>query len=1103
MAIRRHASNPSRKVRSRNAKGAASTDGRQNRNTRRKGAAKRRDDNGQSMAVGATPVASRIPPGNLEIPDCVDSDVLSNLTRPTKTGGYGCYYCRFYQWVKGADLSNWSGTRDIKRKHEIKTHCVQGHGSDSPIILFVGDSPGFFEDKTGIPFVGKVGDILQSYIESIGLRADDYRLTNVVRCRPPDNDTPTIAQCRACSPYLAWEIQKTKPKFIVPLGKIALQVVAGNKDMRITSMVGRAFDTTVAGHECTVFPMMHPASLLYDATDARTSEYGIHFDTLYDLAFNDGVDARKLATNTRHRKAGNWRAVTCPTEAKWLLYNMRRAGKPVAFDVETDSFSPYRHDAVLACVGFSNKEGTGFSIPVDIAKPHFVNDILREIQLLERENKKEQDALDKEISDGVKVTRTRTRKVEEHTAIRLAKISSLRIQMRKAERVQWTEAERESVFKEMWRLLTDPNVEKIAHNAKFDCQWVQMALAGPLGGEVTPHPFDTMLAHFALVNEERGTHRLDDLVVRFLPEMGRYWDAQKEATAAAGHKADAADDQERSTFLTDFETILGPYNAADVDACVRLYNMLTTLEDVEFEFNVTPQMEFVANTFMRRASAALTRMEIAGVALDVDIAKKMIEKKYEPEIKRRLFEIKTHPIVREYVIDRLIKDRRFEGFNWNSSQQMQDVLFGGTWFEEERKGHDKPRRVWVPGKRYFGYKAIKRSDPKKPTSGLSTDKQVLNMIRMEHGCEFCENIMEGKLDEKVVGTYLKPMIEHAELFDGKVHGRFNLHGTTTARLSSSNPNLQNIPNKSGGDVKRLFVSRWPDGLIAAADYSQMELRILAALSGDEGMLETYFDDKDLHLRTCLRIFNLSAKQYEALDPKEQKMKRTIAKRVNFGIAYGIGGPGIVNALQKEWPPVVISVDDASSYIDGFYDEYPGVKEWIERVENQIKSQGYIDSVFGRRRRLPDVFSMDTEKQARALRQGVNHCIQSPASDMNLTALTLMSEELTHGRYRGVHAHLIATVHDSDLFDVHAQNAVDVIDLIDSVMPNLPKCGHRVWGKKFSWKWLQGIPIKIDREIGVNWRDTVDLPSEVNSDVIAEALDESRRKRDELDGALGV
>jgi len=259
------------------------------------------------------------------------------------------------------------------------------------------------------------------------------------------------------------------------------------------------------------------------------------------------------------------------------------------------------------------------------------------------------------------------------------------------------------------------------------------------------------------------------------------------------------------------------------------------------------------------------------------------------------------------------------------------------------------------------------------------------------------------------------------------------------------------------------------GSIFAADFSQIEVRVSASLAQEPSLLKAYAEGADVHLLTMCRIFHLTmdqAKELEKADPKRYKKQRTIAKRIVFGVLYGIGAPGIVNTLRQEG--IIVDEEEAQEYIDAFFRAYPAIRRFIDDTCDFIYENGYALSPFGRRRHLPDIHSEDFGKINRAKRQGPNAVIQSTASDMMMTAIILIYRALRKGKYQ---SRLVMTVHDSIVLDCLRSEVAEVSKLVLHIMENLPELSAGVWGDDYDWSWLR-CPVMADGEIGLNWRDCV-------------------------------
>ncbi|HEX3015434.1 MAG TPA: DNA polymerase, partial [Desulfobacteria bacterium] len=271
---------------------------------------------------------------------------------------------------------------------------------------------------------------------------------------------------------------------------------------------------------------------------------------------------------------------------------------------------------------------------------------------------------------------------------------------------------------------------------------------------------------------------------------------------------------------------------------------------------------------------------------------------------------------------------------------------------------------------------------------------------------------------------------------GKVHTSFNQTITATGRLSSTEPNLQNIPIRLelGRRVRKAFVPAEPDMVILSADYSQIELRILAHISGDESLLESFRKEEDIHTRTASEIFGIP------LDEVTSEMRRR-AKAVNFGIVYGISDFG----LSRD---VGVSKREAKEYIDNYFARYPGVRKYIDNVIAEARTNGYVTTVYKRRRNLPDLFSSNRMKQAFGERTAMNTPIQGSAADIIKLAMVKIDEAL-----RGYRTRMLLQVHDELIFEVPQDELPQIKELVRTTMETaLPL----------------SVRLKVDMKSGPDW-----------------------------------
>jgi DNA polymerase I-like protein with 3'-5' exonuclease and polymerase domains len=627
------------------------------------------------------------------------------------------------------------------------------------------------------------------------------------------------------------------------------------------------------------------------------------------------------------------------------------------------------------------------------------------------------------------------------------------------------EHEREELFELIGGLLEDEDVEKVLQNGKFDDKHITHAT-----GYSIVNYRDTMLTHLVL-DERQGTHGLKELAYGHTG-MGGY----EKALDYYIETHPEANPKKGGSYANIPGEILFPYAAMDADVTYRVDESL--LADKDYTSN--PKLQTLAETFLPALSVVLSDMEYEGAQIDPEVVEQLDEK-YTTEMAEKTREVAEHPAVVEYAADPN-KTGEAGVFNPGSHQQLQDVLFGvmgETPINLTKGGKErialryntavaawrKKRRGSKPRFQASVRAAVKAEEWRL----FATDAEVLHELE-RNGNELCPLILGYRSAETLYGTFVKPLKYNLDPW-GRIHGNFNIPGTVTGRLSSDDPNLQNIPNKGGALIKSAYVSRFgAEGLIGQADYSQVELRVAASLFDETAMIDTYLRGEDMHLNTTLDVFNLTRAQYDALDAHEQKRLRTQAKRINFGILYGGGPPALQNALRKEGD--FISLDECAELIERYFEVRPKLKKGIEKLETLVRETGYLESFTGRRRRIPEVFSEDEEIVSRALRQSVNFPVQNGASEMTLMSLVLIWKEM---QKRGYRSKIILTVHDSIIFDLHVDEAYEVMALAKYIMEHVVELSAEVF-PGLDWSWLK-VPVVCDCELGVDWRGLVGFDPE--------------------------
>ncbi len=327
---------------------------------------------------------------------------------------------------------------------------------------------------------------------------------------------------------------------------------------------------------------------------------------------------------------------------------------------------------------------------------------------------------------------------------------------------------------------------------------------------------------------------------------------------------------------------------------------------------------------------------------------------------------------------------------------------------------------------------------KKTKTGYSTSAEVLEELYGVH--EIIEHIIEYRTLTKLKSTYVDTLPGYVHPETGRVHTVFKQAVTATGRLSSVEPNLQNIPVRmeEGRRIRKAFVPGFENWVLLSADYSQIDLRALAHMSGDENLIETFRKGIDIHQRTASEIFKVP------LDQVTPDLRRK-AKAVNFGIVYGISDFGLARGTG-------VTREEAKAYIERYLDSYPGVRRYMQEVVVQGREKGYVSTVLGRRRYLPDLLSSNRTVRAMAERMALNAPIQGTSADIIKLAMLSVDKEL---RERGLRAKMLLQVHDDLVLEVPLDELEEVALLVKNCMENA-----------FELK----VPLEVEVKVGANWYD---------------------------------
>lgn len=558
------------------------------------------------------------------------------------------------------------------------------------------------------------------------------------------------------------------------------------------------------------------------------------------------------------------------------------------------------------------------------------------------------------------------------------------------------------------KVVENPKVTKVGWNLKFDLQIFEL-----YGIYVRGTVLDGMLMKY-LLNEERPND-LKSMVRRYLPEHGDY------------EKADKFD-----KIPWDKKPLeqLCKYGCQDTDYTLRLSMFF---ENKLIEIGMYPLLRHL----IMPASRVLQHAEKTGLYLDRKFNQELLES-YKPKIDQATSGCLNLPRVKRFsrwlIQERISKyissiERELEDLDYSDpkdarkiasrEQKISNIRAGVFTTKKELEltrdinlGSPVDLPMLLYSEKGFKFPIIKYTKDKttnRDTDKPSTDEDTLVELRLSiknpesPKAIFLDNLLKLRGLKKMYTTYIEGWHDKVQ-DDSKLHGRFLIHGTTSGRLSSQEPNLQQIPKTSvDPNIKKQLVA--PDGkLYMALDYSQAELRIMAHLSGDETYLEAFAKGQDPHLAIAAKKYGVSYEEaYKAYSDEQHpdhnlwKNRRKQAKQICFGIIYGIQKKLLAVKLSDPKAGIIVTPDEAQQQLNEFFYEHPKIKKFMIHQEKVLIKHGYIKSLFGRKRRLPQVYSDNEQEAAYAVRLSVNMPCQSAASDMNLFASVLNYWKMRQGK----------------------------------------------------------------------------------------------------------
>lgn len=485
--------------------------------------------------------------------------------------------------------------------------------------------------------------------------------------------------------------------------------------------------------------------------------------------------------------------------------------------------------------------------------------------------------------------------------------------------------------------------------------------------------FDTLLESYVLQTSTR--HDMDSLALKYL-----------------GHKTITFEDiagkgKHQLTFDQIPLDIATEYAAEDADITLQLHEYLWP--KIKENKNLRTVFESIEMPLMR----VLAKMERRGVLIDPELLKQQSE-----SLKSKI---------------NLLEEKIFYeaglNFNLNSPKQLQEILY---------------ERMGIP--------VLEKT----PTGQASTAESVLQELANNY--EIAARILEYRSLSKLKSTYTDKLPLQIHPTTGRVHTSYNQAVVATGRLSSTDPNLQNIPirTEEGRKIREAFIA--PKGFqLVSADYSQIELRIMAHLSDDARLKEAFHDHEDIHSATASEIFGVPIEQVSG----EQRRR---AKAINFGLIYGMSSFGLAKQID-------VSREDAQAYIDKYFQRYPGVKNYMDSIRAFAHEHQYVETIYGRRLYLPDINAQNMQRRKAAERAAINAPMQGSAADMIKLAMIATDKWLTQS---DIHAHMLMQVHDELVFEVEEKKISEFVKMLESLM-----CENSVLK----------VPVTVEIGVGNNWR----------------------------------
>lgn len=903
---------------------------------------------------------------------------------------------------------------------------VQGQGTRGPVdIMFVSESPSSWSANGQQVFYGRGGRIIRNVWKELkeldAKRGGDLGIarlrkwdTYAVKCQVEEgrdqSATASAACVKQCSNYLRREILDGQPKIIVAFGATALRAL-GSKTDKFMDARGRLLDVEIDGKMYKVLPTFSTKHVV-----AKTGLYNLFYaDFVRAVRVASGVDEAS-SNATLEEVTKDYRIPTtvaevkdvCDTIINHVVEGAKAAAQcAIAVDTETNTLNPHRKDAKVLCVSFAWDTGCATAIP-----------------LYHRGS-------------------------------------------------PWSPVEMEQVIGHVKRVLECAK-PKCLHNAKFDLKFLELRH----GWRVNNVAWDSLLGEHLLREDMTGSYGLKTLGRSYFPQFGNYADKVQEIAAQLTPEEEGVrtvlvkarkgkpkkgtlgfedgltmemskkdleaylfgtkKDRKKQAFDEGYERVpidtLCIYAAVDTDLTRRLLrHQFARMAQEGFQLHARSLMQ----SHCVPATRVLGKMEFDGFRVDrpyldtleialgkiVDEKKALLNQMWDPYIGRE--------------------------FNPNSTNDIAHVLFS----------YGTPNAAGKPVLRHGPWLELNKKSQKP-----KTDKKTLKAIAEKLKCPFSKALLEYRSAHKALTGFVHDIKVLSE-YDGFLHTSFHLHGTSTGRLSSSNINMQNTPKKLAGvNIKKIFIPDDPEEeLIFNVDWKGAEIRVFTAYAPDKALIEALNAGLDVHSWFTQEIFGIPYEEVEARKDIDEEMsaRRTTVKRVVFGILYGAMAKKIAETAG-------ITEEAAQNIIDKLFDRFPSLRDYMDGVVAQIHTKGYVETLFGRRRRFP-LQSVNGFFRGQAERRGKNMKIQSTSSDIVVSQLVEIYENIEQ-----LGGRCCITVHDSIVGTIKKKHIHEAQAFFDYY------CVQRV-REKFPW-----LPVSFahDVSVGPNYGETIALADYIKRNELA-------------------